>query len=187
MREAEQITTQTLQELTTLRHRVAELESLAAGHQKAAETLQHLARQAKFSADIDKALIHGDTLQLTLQDCTEALVRHLDAAFVRIWTLNGEGKVLELQASAGMYTHLDGPHSRIPMSESKVGLIAHKRQPYLTNTVPIDPLTHDHAWARREGIVAFAGYPLVAQERLVGVIALFARRPLTESDCGALE
>jgi hypothetical protein len=40
------------------------------------------------------------------------MVWHLDAAFARIWTLNEEEGLLELQASAGIYTHLDGPHSR---------------------------------------------------------------------------
>ena len=29
--------------------------------------------------------------------------------------------VLELQASAGIYTHLDGPHARIPVGRLKIG------------------------------------------------------------------
>src|SRR4029453_18994776 len=36
-------------------------------------------------------------------------------------------------------------------------------------------------WARYNGMVAFAGYPLVVEDRLIGVVALFARRPLSES------
>ena len=35
--------------------------------------------------------------------------------------------------------------------------------------------------ARREGIVAFAGYPLVVEEKLIGVAAMFAREPISEA------
>lgn len=47
----------------------------------------------------------------------------LDAAFARIWTLNQEANVLELQASAGPYTHLDGARSKIPVGQYKIGQI----------------------------------------------------------------
>ena len=40
--------------------------------------------------------------------------------------------------------------------------------------------------ARREGMVSFAGHPLIVENRLVGVLALFARRPLTEFALQAL-
>ena len=71
-----------------------------------------------------------------------------DAAFARIWTLNEAKDVLELQASAGMYTHLDGPHSRIPVGQFKIGLIARDREPHLTNQVVGDPRVNDQSWAR---------------------------------------
>ena len=45
-----------------------------------------------------------------LQRSAEAIVRHLDGAFARIWTLNDRHNVLELQASAGLSTRLDGEH-----------------------------------------------------------------------------
>jgi hypothetical protein len=59
-----------------------------------------------FTADVGIALTQNQTLLATLQYCANAVVRHLDAAFARIWTLNEEGNVLELQASAGIYTAL---------------------------------------------------------------------------------
>ena len=45
----------------------------------------------------------------------------------------------------------------------------------------------DVAWARQQGIVAFGGYPLVVQDRLVGVVVTFARQPLSEPEFEALE
>src|SRR5918997_2378098 len=137
-----------------------------------------LACQAELRADVSAALTESGALRGILQRCAEALVRHLDAAFARVWTLNEEGDVLELQASAGMYTHLDGHHSRVPVGDLKIGLIAQERRPHLTNDVPGDPRVNDKEWARREGMVAFAGYPLLVHDRLVGVMAIFAREEL---------
>jgi hypothetical protein len=37
-----------------------------------------------------------------LKRSAEAIVRQLDGAFARIWTLNDRQKVLELRASAGL-------------------------------------------------------------------------------------
>ncbi|HJU04691.1 MAG TPA: MEDS domain-containing protein [Nitrospiraceae bacterium] len=144
------------------------------------------ARQAALAADIGRALAgHGD-LPRKLQRCTEAVVRHLDAAFSRIWTLNGAQHILELQASSGLYLNLDGRHSRVPVGELKIGLIAKERKPHLTNQVVSDPRVNDQQWAEREGMVAFAGYPLMVGDRLVGVMALFARHALSESTMSAL-
>lgn len=71
------------------------------------------------------------------------MVRNLDAAFARVWILNREEEVLELRASAGMYAHLDGPHSRVPVGSFKIGLIAEERRPHLTNDVANDPRISD--------------------------------------------
>lgn len=43
-----------------------------------------------------------------------------------------------------------------------------------------DPRVHNQEWAAREGIVAFAGYPLIVENQLVGVMALFSRHRLSE-------
>jgi PAS domain S-box-containing protein len=138
-------------------------------------------------ADVCAALAeHQASLQSMLQKSSEALVCHLDAAFARIWTLNPKESLLELQASAGMYTHLNGSHSRIPVGELKIGLIAKERQPHLTNDVRNDPRISDQEWARENGMVAFAGYPLLVEDRVIGVMAMFARHPLTEDTVEAI-
>jgi two-component system, NtrC family, sensor kinase len=153
------------------------------------KTEQVLAEQLKFSvftADVGISLTENQTLPVTLRKCCDAVVRHLDAAFARIWMLNEDDNVLELQASAGMYTHINGAHSRIPVGEFKIGLIAKDRQPHLTNAVLEDPHVSDKEWAKREGMAAFAGYPLIVDDRLVGVIAMFSRQELNESTLIAL-
>ncbi|MBW4617988.1 MAG: PAS domain S-box protein [Cyanosarcina radialis HA8281-LM2] len=133
------------------------------------------------TADIGRALTQADTIPEMLQDCAEALWRHANVAFARIWTLDAAEEVLELQASAGMYTHLDGDRSRIRVGDDKIGQIVRSRQPHLTNDLPHDPQLGDREWVEREQMVAFAGYPLLVRERVVGVMAVFARHPLTET------
>jgi PAS domain S-box-containing protein len=144
-------------------------------------------RLATLMAEVGVILTRGDELPAVLQACAESIVRHAEAAFARIWTLNAAGDVLELRASAGQYTRLDGTHSRIPVGQWKIGRIAKERTPHLTNQVFDDEQIADLEWARREDMVAFAGYPLIAGNELIGVMAMFARHPLTPADMQALE
>ena len=56
----------------------------------------------------------------------------------------------------------------------------------MTNDVLNDPWVSDKAWAQNEVMVSFAGYPLMVQDRVVGVMAMFARRRLSAATLDAL-
>ncbi|HIK15979.1 MAG TPA: PAS domain-containing protein [Leptolyngbyaceae cyanobacterium M33_DOE_097] len=162
-------------------------------HKKAEEVLRQSEAQFReqailsaFRADVNSALAQSDSLSLMLHRCAEAVVKHFNAAFARIWTLNKDDNVLELQASVGLYTHLDGTYSRVPVGSFKVGRVAQDRCPLLTNNV-FDESSIDQEWAEREGMVAFAGYPILLDEQLVGVIAMFTQHPIPLSNFEALE
>ena len=137
-------------------------------------------------AEIGMALAGKDNLRGILDRCAEAMVRQLDAAFARIWTLNSDARELELQASAGMYTRLNGRYSRIPVGEFKIGLIAQEKKAHLTNDVQNDPRINDKAWARTENMTSFAGYPLIVEDRVVGVLGMFSRKLLTQDTLDTL-
>jgi PAS domain S-box-containing protein len=141
---------------------------------------------AVLGADIGIALTQGETLRDMLQRCCDKFVHHLDVAFARIWTLNEADNMLELQASAGIYTHIDGAHSRIPVGMYKIGIIAEKRQPHLSNNIHEDPLISDQEWAKREGMKAFVGYPLIIEDSVIGVIGMFSRNALEDITLKAL-
>ncbi len=153
---------------------------------RADATLQERTRLAELGVEIGNAITAKETLSGILQRCAEILVSHLEGALGRIWTYNEMTHTLELQASVGLYTHLDGPHSRVPIGRFKIGLIAEERKPHLTNAVIGDPRVGDQEWAKREGMVAFAGYPLIVEEKLVGVVALFAKHTLTPTTLDAM-
>ena len=143
-------------------------------------------KMAAFRGDVDRAITRNNYLETMLNHCTEAMVKHLDAAFARIWILNPQENILELQASAGLYTHIDGAHSHVPVGKFKIGLIAQEKLPYLTNNILEDPQVSNKEWAKKEGMMAFAGYPLMVQDELLGVVAMFARQPLPDSILQAL-
>jgi len=147
---------------------------------RAEASLLERTEMATLGSSVGTALAESHEISISLQKCSEAFVQNLGAAFARIWVLNTVSNVLELQASAGIYTHLNGAHSRIAMGEFKIGRIGQNRKPLLTNNVLTDPEISDPDWARKEGMVAFAGYPLVVEDQLVGVVGLFARHSLSQ-------
>ncbi|MFY9226593.1 MAG: ATP-binding protein [Blastocatellia bacterium] len=136
--------------------------------------------------EVSTAITKNRPLVESLQDCVSSIVKYLDAAFARIWTLNEKENVLELQVSAGMYTHIDGDHARILVGAFKIGLIAQERKAHLTNDVVNDPRVANKEWARKEKMIAFAGYPLIVEDKLIGVMALFSQSYLSESVLSAL-
>jgi PAS domain S-box-containing protein len=144
------------------------------------------ARQALVRADVGVAFATEGGLRAVLQACAESMVRHFDAALARIWTVDMDHNVLELQASAGLYTDLDGTYNRVPVGLLEIGLIAKEQKPLLIDNVLNDPRILDTAWARNQGMVAFAGHPLLARESLVGVMAIFSRNSLTTETLNAL-
>ena len=153
---------------------------------KTESTLEEQSCVTALGADIGIALVQHGNLRDILQKCAEALVRNLDVSFASIWTFNKETNMLELQSSAGIYIHTDGQHNRIPVGMFKVGLIAEERKPYFTNSVTGDPKVPDQEWARQTGMVSYAGYPLTVDDRLVGIMVIFAQKPLTEITLKAL-
>lgn len=175
-----------LEEVERLRARNQELEGSASELEQMQARLKEGSHLVALSSEVSIALIERDSLNECLQHCAQALVTHLEAAFARVWLLNTETQTLELVASAGLYVHLDGPHSRIQMGAFKIGRIAAEQQPHLTNAVVNDPQVSDQEWARREGMVAFAGYPLLLNGEVLGVMALFARHVLSSSVLDAM-
>lgn len=149
------------------------------------EALRERVAVASVIADVGLAFTGNTCLGDMLQRCVESMVKHLGAAFARIWILDHDN-VLVLRASAGIYTHLDGPHGRIPVGKYKIGQIAVEQKPHVTNDVVNDSRIGDPDWAKREGMVAFAGHPLLLGDQTLGVMAMFSRQILGKSSIEAM-
>jgi signal transduction histidine kinase len=149
--------------------------SLRQVHAGTIETGQ--AKQALLIGEIGDALTREESLKAALERCAGAMVRNLGAAVARIWTVDEADATVSLCAESGLDTG-DPSHHKLYVGESKVGQIADDGIPYLTNDVATDLQVGNTPWVAREKIVAFAGYPLRIEDRIVGVMAMYSRRPI---------
>ncbi len=172
--------------LTAVVRRLTLERDLRAERSRHAEAHLDRVRLAALSRDVGSALTRGDHLADSLQRCMEALVQHLDAALARIWSLDPAQHELVLRASDGPNGPDSAQFDRIPIGHYGVGVVARDRRPYLTNQVFGDPHIGAQAWLRETGIASYAAYPLLVGEKLVGVVAMFGRRPLTGFTLNAL-
>ena len=141
-----------------------------------------------------------------LRKIVDGLASQPGVALVRIWLLPSvhipnawqEGahsqhgiEHLRLVASAGNpirspgedWSFLQGRFSRFPLNIGKVGQLAADRHPvFIKDLASQDTWVVRPEWAEREEIRSFAGHPLIFQEKLLGVIGLFSRRPLDEQE-----
>ena len=138
-------------------------------------------RVARLAAAVGQAFTRKAPLSEKLSAIATAVVHDLEVACARVWLYDENARVLRLQASAGLSPRLDDAHDELPLGATEMGRVAASRRPHVTNSVPTDPELTDAEWARREGIVAFAGLPLVVEDRLIGAIAFFARSPFSET------
>jgi DNA-binding CsgD family transcriptional regulator len=107
---------------------------------------------------------------------TDGLVEKFGCAFARIWIVEPDRTLLRLVASSGMYTRLDGAFARVPMGAFKVGKIAQHCIPFLSNQLAEETWVKDREWAIAHKVRGFAGYPLAANGRVVGVLAVFSQQ-----------
>ena len=148
--------------------------------QQAQERQERLLRYASLRADISQTLARQSSLQVMLQRCCEAMVSSLPLASARIWILNVEEQVLELQASAGSCTYHIDAQKRMSVKTSKISYMIHELRPHLANDVLHHQLINDKGWVHQEGVVAMASYPLILDEQVVGTMALFGQKHFTE-------
>ena len=98
---------------------------------------------------------------------------------------------LHLVASAGApqnsagedWSYLQGQFRRIPLGHRKVGEIGTTgRSILIPDSAAESEWIGRKEWAEREGIRAFAGYPLVARGEILGVLAVFSREALCQQE-----
>jgi PAS domain S-box-containing protein len=146
------------------------------------ERLQQQTQVANLYADVSLALARRTSLRVFLQHCVDALLAHVPLAWVGIWVQERGRHGFVPQARACRALNMHGGEFDLPVGAQTVGRIATSRQRLLIQEAQHDPLLHpdEQAWAAREGMSIFVGYPLLVEGRVVGVLALFARVPLPE-------
>ena len=136
-------------------------------------------------------------LEEVLAATTQGLVDEFGAAFARIWLIRPgdicttcfkadicaeRSHCLHLRASSGLSTNLNGEHRRVPLGMLKIGHIAHTGQPVCINDIMNDDRIPNKQWLQDNGLRSFAGYPLVFQGTVLGVLAMFRKEPMSSKE-----
>jgi PAS domain S-box-containing protein len=134
-------------------------------------------RLASFGAEVGRVLTHGNSLDALLQACTESMVRYLNAGMAQLDTFDSEKKILETRAisgplASGMVSPAFAPTVRMDFDELARG------KALLLKKVELEARNSQADWIRREGISSYAAFPLVVEDRLVGLMSLYARHQL---------
>ncbi|HTI72644.1 MAG TPA: chemotaxis protein CheB [Candidatus Limnocylindria bacterium] len=137
-------------------------------------------RMTSLRADIALEVSGPGESSAVLNNICAHLAKYGPAGLARIWLLSPDGQALELQASAGVQSRAELDHSHIRMGELEIGRIANEQKPYATQDLAHDPWMEDTAWLKRIGIVAFAGFPLVFQDQLQGVLGIYSEAPVED-------
>ncbi|MDB6031249.1 MAG: Blue-light-activated protein [Verrucomicrobiales bacterium] len=139
------------------------------------------ARLAAFGAEVGLALTRSDSLGSILHRCSLAMVNYLNASLARIWIYDTEDKSLKLKAISDQP---EGPSGLTSNPPHRVALdlgLLEKGEPVLISKLINDVRVTDPAWVQREGVVSYAAYPLMLEDRLVGLMSIFSREPLSPS------
>ena len=136
--------------------------------------------------EIGSAITKRESLSEMLEACALALVNNLGVEYARIWVLNTSTNKLDLLASAGLFSVTEGPTDSVTIGDRNVGGIALTHRPILTNSIADTLDLRELEWITQNKFVAFAGHPLLVQDRLVGVMAVMSQQQLADDALTAL-
>lgn len=137
------------------------------------------ARLAAFGAQVGLALTRRGSLSAVLNNCAKAMVQFLNAELAQISTFDAKKRIFEPRANAGpifqecqAIRHLPGMRWA-PMQAAQGKL-------FLVKQLAGSEQMVNPEWIERAGLTSYAAYPLVLEEKLVGLMSIFTRTPLSE-------
>jgi hypothetical protein len=117
-------------------------------------------------------LCRAQTVASGLQDCAERILHNLDASLVNLWLLDESGDFLDLRGSAGMLEDAESLRTRV--GEGIAGEIVRTGQPGWSNSLVNPPAS------------ACSGHLVMVEERVAGVVTVFAHHPFSDAAVTAL-
>jgi PAS domain S-box-containing protein len=138
-------------------------------------------------AKISQSLTLGNTLRETLQSITDIFVNELNVVFARIWVVDEIENALKLEASSGLYVHIEGAHEIMSIGgDTKISRAVFEQQPHISNNIQESPYIKDKEWAMAQGLKSFAGIPMIVEGRSVGALVVFSREIIQEHTIHAI-
>lgn len=137
------------------------------------------ARLAAFGAEVGLALSRGDSLDSILDCCAKAMVQFLNGSVAQLWTFDARERVFQPRANAGPLTEQQMATQPVPALKLNLEALA-RGESLVIKQLANDERMADQNWVSRHNVVSFAAYPLILEDKLVGLMSLFTCHPLTE-------
>ncbi|MEH1806522.1 PAS domain S-box protein [Nostoc sp.] len=142
-------------------------------------------RLSVLSAEVSLALSQSGTLPEILQNCTNTISQYLDIGFVCIWTFERQTNQLQLQAGvhctditcSTLSDTQDFPE-HIALVNNIIGLMIQNHQAIFNKELSIN--NSEKLVESTFSISRFSAYPLIVEQQLIGIIALFSKQLFTE-------
>ncbi|MFN6570983.1 PAS domain S-box protein [Dendronalium sp. ChiSLP03b] len=142
-------------------------------------------RLSILSAEVSLALSQSGTLPEILQHCTNTISQYLEVAFVCIWTFERQTNQLQLQAGVhctdvtcnALSNTQDFPHHMV-LANKFIGVMTNNHQAILNEEVRIN--NPQELLNATFSNFLFSAYPLIVEQQLIGIVALFSKQLFTE-------
>ena len=143
----------------------------------AALAISEQARLAAFGAEVGLALTRRDSLEGILNCCTRAMLQYLNAAFAQISLFDPQQQRFDPRATAGILPGAQSPVESISGLEPQS---LARRNAVVIKNLAQDGQVKERGWVDHEGLASFAAYPLVLEDKLVGLMSIFTRQPVSD-------
>ncbi|HEV2391890.1 MAG TPA: response regulator [Verrucomicrobiae bacterium] len=138
------------------------------------------ARLAAFGAEVGLALTRRDSLEVILDRCAKAMAQFLNAALAQIATFDPRKGCFDTRAAAGQIIRPNQPAH--PWPEVCLDLDSLSQgKPLVIKQLAHDERIVDQGWIKKEGLASYAAYPLVLEDKLVGLMSIFSQQPLSDA------
>ena len=139
--------------------------------------LEQRAKLATLHSNLAVTLAGESTLDEILDSCCRKVVDQLDFTKAAIWVKTEKGAKLERAARAVRLVSEFGSQSP-RFGDSIISRIAVNRETKMTDNIGNGLSFDDIDWEPKDDLVVFAGFPLIVENRVIGVFALHAAEKL---------
>lgn len=153
---------------------------------------------------INQLIVRKSPVKETLQAITSQMLKNEEIALARIWLVDkgdicetcvmrpecpNQERCLHLTASQGRnltgetdWSNMDGRFKRFPIGVRKIGYVAESGKSVFLDSLQTEKSSWivDETWIKAEKVNGFAAHPLKFQDDILGVIAVFCRKNISQ-------
>ncbi len=153
---------------------------------------------------INELIVRKSPFKETLQAITSQMLKNEEIALARIWLVDkgdicetcvmrpecpNQERCLHLTASEGRnltgemdWSNMDGRFKRFPIGVRKIGYVAESGKSVFLDNLQTEKSSWivDQDWIQAEKVNGFAAHPLKFQDDILGVIAVFCRKNISQ-------